>query len=37
MIRRKLRKKDPFRPIEFARQAQKQFAEVNAAIQRYTS
>jgi len=34
MIRRKLRKKDPFRPIEFARQAQKQFAEVNAAIQR---
>ena len=37
IIRRKLRKTDPFRPIEFARQAQKQFMEVNAAMQRCAS
>lgn len=34
MIRRKLRKTDPFKPIEFARRAQEQFSEVNDAIRR---
>ena len=33
-IRRKLRKIDPFKPIELARRAQEQFIAVNDAIQR---
>ena len=34
IIRRQLRKTDPFKPIEFARKAQEQFIETNAAIQK---
>ena len=32
VVRRKLKKVDPFRPIEFARWAQDQFAAVNQSI-----
>ena len=34
MIKRKLRKVDPYRPIEFARKAQEQFVRTNEAIQK---
>ena len=30
-----MRKTDPFKPIEFARKAQEQFIETNAAIQKW--
>ena len=33
MIRRKLKKTDPFRPIKFARWAQETFIEVNHGLQ----
>ena len=33
MIRRKLRKSDPFKPVQLARKAQDNFIEVNHAIQ----
>ena len=34
MIRRRLRKVDPFRPVEFAKATQQQFIDTNAALQR---
>lgn len=34
VIRRKLRKIEPFQPIIFAQRAQEMFVEVNSAIQR---
>ena len=34
LIKRKLRKVDPYRPREFARKAQEQFVRANEAIQK---
>ena len=37
IIRRRLRKADPFRPVAFAKTAQQQFVDANAALQKYAS
>ncbi len=37
LIKRKLKKNNPFRPIEFAQLSQERFIDVNKAIQRFNS
>ncbi len=36
IIKRRLRKVDPFRPVAFARKAQEQYIRVNLALKKYT-